>query len=533
MQPIMWKSAIATASRRRRTKCCSFASTSSSSRKSLSASDDVRRRAVRLSGAPKSVALIRDEGVDTKNTPAFIRPVGCTRRVFLLQPHMTSAELEGLAYRIKVLTKNEGINSVLIATDNTDAIANGAMPSSLVDRNYPFLRDESVDEGFPPVPGQTFHVAAGYDPLQVYTDKKHQDAAYVGTLLSNLTALASAVMGDPNKTKVPTICVPHGIITDGGFAFLLSSYVLTTTESCFRILNPSRGLSLDPVGLSFLLPRLGVEFRQPAAQYSGCGMILGLMGYEADHNDMLETGLATNNMETPVALGLLEHTLSEISPWDQQGLLKNPVRFHGDAPVLTDHNAAFRNVAVADAIHCCTSGRADGADMWTYKDPTFDDPSLDFVDPVPWHEWRTSSLVDYAATFDGIFRENAELTGILEAFREVAGRHALDPEEQEGIDVAADFVQRLERQSPLAVSVVHELLRLGASRTETLYSCTAREKRAQIRMFAHQDFSRWAAHSVRNVDSDAPFNGWTHSSIAQVTSDEVAEIIEAEENGKQ
>lgn len=61
---------------------------------------------------------------------------------------------------------------------------------------------------------------------------------------SDLTALASAVMGDSNKTKVPTICIPHGIITNGGFCFLLSSYVMTTRESCFRILNPSRGLSL-------------------------------------------------------------------------------------------------------------------------------------------------------------------------------------------------------------------------------------------------------------------------------------------------
>jgi enoyl-CoA hydratase/carnithine racemase len=486
-----------------------------------------RKRAIYKSGAPTSIALIKDEGFDTANTPAFIRQVGCTRRVFLLQPYMSSAELEGLAYRIKTLTKNDGINSVLIATDNTDDIANGAMPSILVDRDHPYIRDESVDEGFAPAPGQTFHVAGGYDPLELYKQGKHKDAEYVAILLQNLAALASAVMGDSHRTKVPTICIPHGIITDGGFAFLLASYVMTTRESCFRILNPSKGLSLDPVGLSYFLPRLGMEFRQPAAQYSGCGMIVGLMGFEADHSDMLETGLATNYMETPVALGLLEHTLSEIPPWSQQGLLKNPVRYHSDPVPSIDHNGAFRNVAVADAIHCCSSGRADGSDMWTYTEPTFEDPSLE-TDPVPWHEYRVSDLVNYAATFDGIFKNNSELTGILESLREVAGRHTNDPEEQEGIDVAADFVARLERQSPLAVSVVHRMLRMGASSHETLRSCLAREHRVQKNMFGREDFEHWAAHAVNDKIGGEPFTNWKHKCIADVKHDEVTEIIEAE-----
>jgi hypothetical protein len=290
-------------------------------------------------------------------------------------------------------------------------------------------------------------------------------------------------------------------------------------------------LSLDPVGMSYLLPRLGMEFNQPVAKYRGCGMILALMGYEADHNDMLETGLATNYMETPVALGLLEHTLSEIPPWCQQGLLKNPMRFYGDPPVMTDHNAAFRNVAVADAVNCFSSARADGTDVWVrYDEPSFDDPSLD-TDPVPWHSWRVSDLVNYAATFDDIFRTNSELAGILEAFREVAGRRTNNPEEQEGIDVAADFVARLERQSPLAVSVVHRLLRLGASNDETVKSCVVREKRVQTKMFGMEDFERWAKHNAAVEDggvNDEPFTNWTHKRIADVSHEEVTEIIESD-----
>lgn len=496
---------------------------------SSSAAAALRKRAIYRSGAPPSIALIRDEGIDTSGTPAFIRQVGCTRRVFLLQPYLTAAELEGLAYRIKTLTKNDGINSVLIATDNTDDIANGALPSILVDRDHPYIRDESVDEGFPPAPGRTFHVAGGYDPLELYKQGKHKDPEYVGNLLHNLTALASAVMGDTYKTKVPTLCIPHGVITDGGFAFLLASYVMTTRESCFRILNPSKGLSLDPVGLSNLLPRLGVEFKQPAAQYQGCGMILGLMGYEADHSDMLETGLATNYIETPVALGLLEHTLSEIPPWSQQGLLKNPIRYHGDPLPTIDHNAAFRNVAVADTVNCFSSARADGHDIWNYDEPSFEDPSLE-TDPVPWHANRVSDLVNYAATFDSIFKSNSELTGVLESLREIAGRHTNDPEEQEGIDVAADFVVRLERQSPLAVSVVHRLLRMGASKQETLRTCVEREQRVQTKMLGMEDFERWAAHAVKNKSGSGdatPFSNWQHKNIASVTHDEVTETIEA------
>ena len=103
------------------------------------------------------------------------------------------------------------------------------------------------------------------------------------------------------------------MVHDGGFGLCLgASYVIATRESCFRILNPSKGLALDPVGLSYFLPRLGKEFNQPVGKNYGssCGLILGLMGYLADAADMTETGLATHYMESPTCLGLLEETLA-------------------------------------------------------------------------------------------------------------------------------------------------------------------------------------------------------------------------------
>jgi enoyl-CoA hydratase/carnithine racemase len=500
----------------------------------------IRKRAIYRSGAPPSISLIKDFGTDTQNAPAFIREVGCTRRVFLLKPYMTTAELEGFAYRIKVLTKNDAINSVLIATDNTDDVESGALPSVFVDRNHEYSREDTMEEMFPPEPGKTYHVTGGYNPLQVYLDGKHNDFEFVSSLLRQVSTLASAVMGDNQKTKIPTIFAPHGMVTDAGCAFLFASYVLTTRESCVRLLNPSRGLSFDPIGLSYTLPRLGSEFNQQAAQFPGsCGIILGLMGYEADSDDMMETGLATNAMITPNYLGILENNLSQLKPWRQQGLIKNPIKYYGEAPPTADHNAQFRNVTVADAIHCLTTYRADGAEIWTNssKSPANDfsdihDPSIDVADPTPLFIDRTSDLVDYAATFHETFSRNLELPELYEALKGISNRPTTpgDPSyvEPEVKAIAADFVERLDRQSPLAVSVVHRLLRLGAARGETLRSCARRELKAQINMFASEDFTTWAKHARKHGEM-TPYTGkWKHGHLSQVTHDEVTEILESD-----
>jgi hypothetical protein len=141
---------------------------------------------------------------------------------------------------------------------------------------------------------------------------------------------------------------------------------------------------------------------------------------------------------------------------------------------------------------------------------------------VPWHAPRSSDLVDYAATFDEIFTSESTLTGILERFRQVAARETTDPEVQGGIDVAKDLCRRLEQQSPLAVSAVHRLLKEGYKGLETLQSCMAREKRVQCKLFGMEDFANWAKHASK---SNEPFTGWKHQSIADVTEDEVTELL--------
>jgi hypothetical protein len=73
-------------------------------------------------------------------------------------------------------------------------------------------------------------------------------------------------------------------------------------------------------------------------------------------------------------------------PWNQQVLIKSPIRFHGDPEPVRDQNAEFRNVTVAETIHSFTSYRADVVDMWTHSDGDAylleADPSLE-LDAVP------------------------------------------------------------------------------------------------------------------------------------------------------
>lgn len=494
----------------------------------------IRRKAIEISGAPASIGAIPDDfsdDIEQSDAAVAIRQIGCTRRVFLMKPYMNQQELEGLTYRIRALSKNDAINSILIATDDTDDAETGAMPSSLLERDYSYLYNESVDDGLPVKPGFAWHVSGGYDPLEVYESGDYKNPEELDLLLNNVRELALAIRGDRRKTKIPTIFIPHGIMNDAGYVFGHSSYVMATRESGFRINNPSKGLSLDPIGLSYLLPRLGKEFEQPSAKYIGCGMILGLMGYEADAQDMMETGLATNYMESPTTLGSLERTLAELPPYNQQGLLKKPVRFYGQPEPLMDHNAKFRNVAVADAVHCFSTYRADGSDMWGYSEEDAfigEDPSLE-TDFVPWHAERYSDLVDYAATFDDIFANETTVVGMLERFREIASRQTENEEEKEGILVAADFCRRLESQSPLAVSVVHRLLRIGAGKGETLTSCMEREHKALFTLYGRDDFLHWAKYASKAQDEETAsvrFSSWKHESVAHVSPVEVDEILE-------
>ena len=143
---------------------------------------------------------------------------------------------------------------------------------------------------------------------------------------------------------------------------------MATHSTSFRILNPLRGLAFDPVGLSYLLPRVGWEFGQPSADHSrAIAMILALTGYEACAEDMVATGLATHYIGGPFKLNLLERTLCELNSYENSALYANFSTFYGREDEREDINAPFYNVAVANLIQNLSEYDAAGAGEYACK----------------------------------------------------------------------------------------------------------------------------------------------------------------------
>ena len=470
---------------------------------------------------PKSVFRIPTKRQPVGDASVVIRDIGCSRRVFLLDHALNSEVLEGLAHRIKLLTKNIGINSVLIANDDTDDRASNCKPAML---NF-----EQTDDLLAEIMGiRDFHykqkyVSQGYDPLHVFTSGMYQDIASLQELLDGLTKLALACQGASEGVKVPVVTIPHGRITDGGYAICLASYVMTTDETSFSILNPSRGLTLDPIGLSHILPRLGWDFRQHSAKFPGCGIILACSGIEINCHDMVYTGLATNYMGSIRRLGPLERSLSDALPWNQQTLFKPARLIHGQQPVSVDYNEVVRNKQIGNVIESVTTYSVFNAILDVKKPPSNDDPTtnLDFT-PLFGMDQPTP-LIDRAIVFSNIFIEENTIHGIVERFREEASRIPSDDFPRPNIEAAAMMVEGFDRQSPLALSVTYELLQSGGRSGQTLQSCMERETCAQMNMYGKADFQAWAQHAVSNGPG-VPFHGWTHKNLSEVSQDEVKEI---------
>ena len=493
-----------------------------------------RARAIKRFGAPKSIEAIADGIEDVGDRAVAIRRIGSCRRVVLYDPYLNPREFEGLAYRLRMLKANRGLSSVLIVPDDLEAFRKET-DEIPVEEDDDFLH---ILGTFPPAPGHTWHVAGGCDPME-FTNRN------VGPILRNLSDLARAVRGeDAHKSKIPFIFAPNGAVTDGGSAFMLSSYVLVADNSSFSILNPGRGLTLDPTGMSWLLPRLGHEFRQPSAQWSlGCAIILALMGYEADYKDMIQTGLATHYVSSPDFIHELENMLGQTLPWEQQAVLKEPQRYQGDMAKSAhpeiyepnyDHNAQFRNIEVAERISDVSAMSAEGKDLLiTPLDETsynLADPSLD-VESYPAmtdYEMVDSNLVNYAATFHDLFnREGGDLVGILDRLKDIANSSSTDVD-QEVKEVAADFVKRLERQSPLALACTYRLLWLGSRQNETVDSCMRRELAAQMKLLESPDFETWRNAQRKSKETTCrPVEGvkWQYKHIKDVPADLVADIV--------
>jgi len=502
-----------------------------------------RRNAIRDHGAPKSIALIATGTESAKNKSVAIRDMGCGRRLFLLDSHLSGDTMEGLAYRLNLLKTNAQLSSLLLATDGTDdsdtalRLLHERHAETSVDYDYRSPQGATDDE-VPPQPGQTFYVCGGYDPLtQLDTPEM------AGATLQHLHGLSAAIRGG-TESKIPLITVPHGALTDGGAALLLSSYVLATHETSFRILNPRRGLSLDPTGLSYWLTRVGQEFDQPSQHYAaGVALILALTGYTANAHDLVETGLATHYLGSPANVPILEENLMEVPAWKYQEILRPNKQYDGHGQPGGGHqqrrqrrdiNASFRNVQVANLIMDITEYSADGIDIMSVPDSVTQDPIYydGFLDPsldaefdndglATEPEWRTSHLVNYAATFGPLLAQSPNIVHVYGEMKELANnakRVKVEPEDQA---LAQLFCRGIEAASPLATVVTDQLLRRGNPRpSETLESCLQRELMVQTKMAAlSPDFQTW-----RENGGQAP-KRWCYPDVASVPRDQVEEML--------
>lgn len=497
--------------------------------KAIAAEEAMMKDLVQSADAPLSAARIPTRaGSDFRMANVGMRPMGNSRRVFLLNPYMDADEMEGLAHRIHALSKSEAINSILIATDDEDDLAMNCLPRYVTELNSPHFFG-GINMDYDPVPGSTWHVAGGYDPMKLAEMVAAADGAEdkVKFLMDNIRKLALAAKGEQygeNVTRIPVITMPHGIVTDAGYALCMGGYVIATRQTSFRILNPSRGLSFDPVGFSYILPRLGWNHGQRSAKYPGCGMLLALAGYEANCFDMVETNLATHLVSDTSALPLLEYNLSSIPPWNQQRLVEKEKRSYSHPP-QGDTNAGFRNKTIAYLIEELSDHSSDPSNSFPFDFSVVhaDDPAFD-TDHVPWESgFFSSELVDLAAEFHNIFEKEIELEGIMTRFREIAASQSNTVEGQEKSRIAKELVTRMEQQSPLALRVVYQLMKMGIHLTTTMETCMKLEMTAQLNMIRQSDFQEWAKHVRKHGGGDekkAPaFQGWKHQSVRDVTAD--------------
>jgi len=514
--------------------------------------------------APKSVLsipsvirhgpiAISDLKAPSGKTPgAAIGQVGATRRVYLLNPYLNVEEMNGLAYRIHKLSKNTSINSILLGNNHQSPFSSNEepdsqdilLPSSLVELE---TEENLLDDLNMGDLKNDIHLAGGYDARKLANASKHTKFSTLNALM-NLTNAVNGNGGGKNNgaSKIPFITVSHGLVNDGGYALGMGSYVMTTTGSKFRIMNPMKGLSLDPIGFSYILPRLGLEYSQPSAKYP-VGSILALTGYEADGCDMVETGLATHNMESYSKLAMLERSLAQMKPYDQQALKKEPVKRYddgtGNAPPQifdrygnnrnrkppSDINARFRNVSVSFLLNAASAYDAMGQDHSNYTpglvESTFDmDPSLTLESEKPEiYGFRQSMLLNIAATFQEVFENEHSVAGIMERMKEFASAEP-DPqneEEIEFVEAAKDLLNGMEAQSPIALLATHRLMKIGKDTNETLQSCMERERTVQLNLLEGDDFQNWAKSGAEAGE----FKDWKHNTVKDVTSDEVEELL--------
>lgn len=388
--------------------------------------------------------------------------------------------MHGLAYRLSVLGTNGAINSVLVARDR---YGNG-MVSSLNDvRN----KDRFFFDDYAVNPYNIEDCYLGYE-------------LNVDTLEDTLHGLAVLAKAFNSSEKAPIINYLNGLVADGGYALCMCRYVVATLNARFQIRNPSRGLSFDPIGFSYILPRLGKDYNQLSAKYPAAGKILSLAGYLADGHDMVATGLATHYGDW-LDLPDLERTLGQILSYETQVKISQE-RSKKFRERQENVENKFYDAAVANALDAFMSGNAAITDI----------AGIGAMGESP-----ESNLLNYAAMFNDIFAEDS-VEGIMDGLKK-ASKDASSNKEY--VCAASKLLDSIKAQSPLALLATFRLYQ-SSMPNETWETCIARERQVFMKLIEKQDYKNWKEASLKGVKGLK----WKHASVGEVTRDELEELFE-------
>lgn len=389
--------------------------------------------------------------------------------------------MNGLAYRLSVLGTNGSINSVLIARDRYE---NG-MVSSLNDIHN---KDRFFFDDYEVNPYKIDDCYLGCDPF---------DGSSLEDKLLGLEALAKAVN---SSEKAPIINYLNGLVADGGYALCMCRYVVSTLNARFQIRNPSRGLSFDPIGFSFILNRLGKDYNQYSAQLPAAGKILSLTGFVADGYDMVATGLATHFGDW-LDLPYLERALGQIPPYETQVKISQDRQKILQEGPANDENKYF-DAAVANTLDSFMCGNAAFTDI----------AGIGSMGESP-----KSTLLNYAEMFHDVFAEDS-VEGIIDGLKKASQ----DPSANtEYVTAASKLLEAINAQSPIALLATFRLYQ-GIMPKETWENCMSRERKVFMKLVHMHDYQKWRESATKG------FKGlkWKHSSVGEVTRDELDELFE-------
>ena len=406
---------------------------------------------------------------------AAVVKLGSMRRVTLKKSKLSTNEIYDLACRINILGRNQSLSSIVIT--NHRSVQDFMLPY-ILDINNSYKENKNTHRISP---------IRGYDHKSLFRMSSVQRQQ----ILLGLSLLAAAVNGNLKKEStngchlkeeslslaprlhrisssyndppspssyIPTISIPHGHTYDGGYALLMSTYVLATSSSSYQIQNPSKGLAFDPIGLSYILPRLGQEHNQPSSHYP-VGKVLALTGYQANGNDMVETGLATHYLDNMTKLDLLEESLREMRSWNQHQLLpSSSKKIYRRPNTLRTNN--YLSVAVSNLLYSsCTygsSGQEIDPNDKEFQFGLYDDPSIHFGEhSTCYYGQRSSHLLDIAATFSSIWNER-NLVDIIKKLRQI---EHIESNDKVVKVTAKSLADQMESYCPLALLAINKVER--------------------------------------------------------------------------